>query len=438
MSQWEKDLKAVRGEIADVRQQEATSRTDAQRTEQSIRDANGGLVPAEHFDAVDAAYRGADAMRDRAAELGLREQQILKRMSVDTGRPQAGLIPTGDTRDRGDFAARVAKHESIERLRGRYEASHNAPLGHSDPIENVITRDEMTGGGRFRTVSSWFDVTQSAGLHVPDYRDTIVEQLVRKVTLLDLLSSGTTDTDVVNWIVESARSEGSVVPAAYGTAAGIANYAFTRQSATVKRIPGMVVSDKGTLADAGQTETLLNQRLLNVLRRTTESQVWTGSGTGDNLTGITNATYSASFNTLNAAGLTAFDAVHKAITAQRVNTLLNLDPTTLLISPNDYEVLILAKDDMGRYLISDPVADTRRPIWGLVPVVTPLISDGAPFVCDLKTAATLYLRAGVSVSVSDQHEDFFARGLVGWLAELRVALAVQQPKAITAVSNFNA
>lgn len=433
---WKKDLDALRADLDGVTQDEASKRASAQKVEADIRAANGGLVPAEQFETVDAAYKDADGLRDKAADLALREQGILRRIAAESGRTPAGIVRTPEeTGDRRSFAGRVAGHETVEGMRARYNRSANTPLGTSEPIEDVLTREEVRNG-RFRTVSSWFDTTDASGLRKPDYLSTIVEQLVQRVTLLDLLPTGTTDTDVVTWTVESPRSETSVVPAAYGTAAGIAQYAFTRDQTTVKRIPGMVVSDKGTLADAGQTESLLNQRLLNVLRRVTEGQVWSGNNTGDNLKGITG--YSANFNTYNAAGVSKFDAIHKAITTQRVQTLLNLDPTVLLISVNDYEALILEKDDLGRYLISDPTANVTRPIWGLVPVVSPLISDGSPYVLDPRELGTLFLRSGVSVSVTDQHEDFFARGLVGWLAELRLALAVMQPKAVTAVSNFNA
>ena len=45
----------------------------------------------------------------------------------------------------------------------------------------------------------------------------------------------------------------------------------------------------------------------------------------------------------------------------------------------------------------------------------------------------MYLRTGLSVTASTEHLDFFTRGMVAILAEMRAAFAVVQPRAFCQV-----
>jgi HK97 family phage major capsid protein len=69
----------------------------------------------------------------------------------------------------------------------------------------------------------------------------------------------------------------------------------------------------------------------------------------------------------------------------------------------------------------------------LTTVVSPVIAQGTALVGDFKTAAKLYLREGLSVTASTEHLDFFTRGMVALLAEMRVGFAVEQPRALCQV-----
>ncbi len=429
----EHEITKLRGEIREAEETDARERASAEATVERMRASGADLTAKDNFDALDAAFKPADAARERAAE---------KRKELDRFTQLAGGQAAPRSRDEEKVAHAAAKtggaiqrfieSDDYKRFRESSALRSKQARVHMDPIEDVITREEMLSTGlRLRTT---FDNSAGigSGLLIPDYTGKMVDVLVRKVRLLDVVTIGSTDTDTIDWIVENARTD-SAAPTAYGTAVPESAYGFSHLQTTVKRVGHFVPATKGILADAGQTRTLLSSRLVNGLEREVESQVWSGGGTGEDLAGIV-GTSGILTHALGAD--TQYDAVHKAITAVRVGSLDNIEPTVLGIHPTDFEKLVLAKTSQGAYLNADPSQDSSRTVWGLVPVVSTLFTAGNPYVGDFREAVTVWLREGVSVAASDQHADFFLRGLVALMAETRLGMAVTRPSALCQVTGF--
>ena len=298
----------------------------------------------------------------------------------------------------------------------------------SAPVE-VATRDETLDSIRLRTT---VDNTSGSGGGViwSDRRtDLIVPIPVRQIRALDLVSVGTTDSDTVEWTEETTLTD-AAAETAYGTAAPESAYGYTKQSTTVKRIPHFVPATKGSLMDGGRLRSLLENRLMRGVRLRLESQVVAGDGVGENLQGIYDVVTQAQ-----ALGAdTRFDAVHKAITVVRVNYFD--EPTAIGIHPNDYEQVVLEKDTAGNYVHGRAASEgSVQTLWGLLPVVSTVFTEGTPLVGDY-SAAELAVRTGVSVAASDSHSDFFTKGLVALLAEMRAAFFVTQPLAFCEITGF--
>ena len=129
------------------------------------------------------------------------------------------------------------------------------------------------------------------------------------------------------------------------------------------------------------------------------------------------------------------DVFHKAITKVRVANLFeDYEPNAFVITPQDYENLVLEKDLDGNYLNHRGVTEIPT-LWGLTPVVTNLAASGTALVGDF-SQAILWLREGVTVSMSDQHSDFFLKGLVAIKSEGRVAFDVMQEAAFVKVTGL--
>jgi HK97 family phage major capsid protein len=428
---FEQEITKLREQIRETQGQEAHARSEADALVGRMRESGTDLTAADNFAKVDEAYKSADSLRDDVA--GMRER--LGRALELAGR-RADEAPKDrdaqrDLRGVANLAARLLESDAYGRLRTSGVLNSRNAHVNMDPVE-VMTRDEFFAtGARFRTT---FDNSTNigSGLLEPDYTRKMIEQFVRRVRLLDVITIGTTDTDTVDYVIENARTD-AAAETPYGTAVPESGYGFSHAQTTVKRVGHFYPATKGILADAGQTRTLLDSRLRSGLERRVESQVLAGDGVGENILGIASDT---GWGTQALGTDTRIDAVHKAMTVVRLATETGIEPNVIGISPSDYEQVVLQKDANGNYQMANPVNNSAPTIWGLTPVVSTLFTDGTPWVGDFAEAATMWLREGVTLSATDSHADFFLKGLVAVMAETRVAFKLVQPKALCKLTGF--
>lgn len=438
----EQDILKLRAQVNDTATREAKLRSEADVMVKAMLDGGADLKTRENVDKIDQAYIGADAMRDEV--IGLRS--LLSRAAA-----QAGDSPLGAAaRAASDAHAPAARMRQSELITHRFRSSDSftaleksgrlvtgSARIDTDPVE-ILTREESMSALRTRTT---FDNSTAigGGLLIPDFTEHIVEQLIRRVRLLDVVTMGTTDTNTVDWIQEQPRTD-AAAPTVYGSAAPESAYGFQHIQVVVKRIPHFVPATKGILMDAGQTRTLLESRLITGLQLAVEQQMFNGSGSGENLEGFVNATTptggQGALGGIARGTDTQLDAVHKAITNIRVSSVMNIEPTVILISPADYEKVLLQKTTQGAYIYANPTAGNVPTLWGLLPVVTPLVADGAPWVGNFKDACMTWMRMGVELSASDSHASFFTQGLVALLAETRLAFKTVRPLSICGITGF--
>lgn len=428
---FEAEITRLRSQIREVEATEARERAAADTLVSRMRESGADLTAAENFDQIDTAYRGADAAREEAAALRHRLGAFLERAGQRAEEEPRDRDAQRDAQRVAGFAVRLLESDSYHRMRQSPSLRTRQGRVEMDPVE-VMTRDEfLAAGARLRTT---FDNSANigSGLLTPDYTSKLVEQLLRRVRLLDVITVGSTDTDTVDWVEEQARTD-AAAETPYGTAVPESAYGFAHKQTTVKRVGHFVPATKGILADAGQTRTLLESRLQSGLERRVESQLLGGDGLGENIKGIIN---SAGFATQAKGTDTRLDAVHKAMTQIRIATQSQVEPEVIGIHPTDYELVVLDKNSNGNYTVANPTDNSQPKIWGLTPVVSTLFSVGTPWVGDFREACTMWLRDGVSVSATDSHQDWFLRGMVAIMAETRLAFAVTQPKALAMVTGF--
>lgn len=418
----EKEIQRLQSALRDAESAEASARTEAEGLQSRMRDSGADPMAPDNFARLDSAWKIADSHREKAVDL---RTELNKGLVEELGRTRSQLR-SNSTSPGTKFLESAGYRHALEtgRLRaGRVD---------TDPVDVASREQTMDGLLRQRAT---FDNSAGvgSGLLTPDYTNKMVEQFSRPVRLLDLIEMTTTDTDTVDWVVENARTD-SAAETAYGTALPESAYGFEHEQTTVRRAGHWIPATRGALADAGQARSLIDVRLMSGLRRRIESQALAGNGVGENLAGI--STYSASYLTQALGADTKLDAIHKACTQMRIATLDAIDPVHLLIHPSDYEELVLSKDTAGNYIFGSPSDRLRPSIWGLQPIVTTLVTAGAPQVADFKEACTMWIREGAQVAASDQHSDFFLKGLVAIKAEMRLAFAVTQPKGICVMSGM--
>jgi HK97 family phage major capsid protein len=380
-----KKLGEIDDEINDLKGSEASI---LQLLGESLPESNGSNGDhARHMPAVTRSWNGHDLLKhsedfNRAREMG-----------IFHSRNQFGTVNFGEIASREDAA--------------RFLAAGTPPLPAAPGV------DISTAG---------------TGMYVaPDYRG-VVPPLLRPLNLLDLIPSGTTDSNIIEYVQVTA------IP---GTAAPVPELALkpqeglTAQEATapVRTIAGYIKASRQSLDDVAGLATLINTLLPYDVRRTIEAQMLMGDGTGQNLTGIfhTTGVGAPTFVT----GDNVADAVLRAMT---VIILSFSEPNFIALNPLTWQDLMLMRTDIGgagtgSYMYGGPGYLNQPPtLWGLPMTKSVVIPQATPLVGDAM-GATLMVREGVNVKTSDSDQDDFIRNRVTILAEARVAFPVWRPSA---------
>jgi HK97 family phage major capsid protein len=267
------------------------------------------------------------------------------------------------------------------------------------------------------------------GAIAPDVRGIIPPYLL-PLTLLDLIPTGTTDSNIIQYVQ---------VVAIPGYAAETAELAQKPQegltlfdaTAPVRTIAGWIKMARQAMDDIPALATMINTLLPYDVRRRLMAQMLAGDGVGQNILGILNT--SGIGAPASASGDNVLDGVLRAITTI---VLSDADPNFVALNPLTFQnVAIMKASGSGEYMLEEPggvqAAYSRPPggtLWGLrvaqnrtVPQATPLVGDSS--------GATLLMRQGVNIKTSDSDQDDFVKNRVTVLAECRAAFPVWRPSA---------
>lgn len=275
--------------------------------------------------------------------------------------------------------------------------------------------------------------TSAGALVYSDQTSIIVPYGRRPLTLMDIITVGTTDSDTVEYVRVTAETN-NAAPVAEATATGGSSgvkpeSAMTLERVTepVKTLAHWIPATKRALSDAGQLRTLIDNFLRNGLMEEFEDQAITGSGSGENFTGL---------DTVSGTQDQAWDTnilvtTRKART--KVRTVGRATPTAYLLHPTDWETIQLTRDESGGagtggFLFGGPAGLQAPTLWGLPVVECEAVPQGYGWVGDFRQMV-YWSRSQASVQVSDSHSDFFIRNLVAILAEQRAALGILKPNA---------
>jgi HK97 family phage major capsid protein len=397
-------------------------------------DAN--RTDSDEFKKVEAVHKEYAQVAERKSDLDAVRDGLFRMLGVDA--PQEGKTdPTSEPTppqkqgEQKTLGQRAAESDGYKRLvesgaLGSDRRSFNAELAEMgrEELKALIVGAGTTSGGAF--------VNPDIIGYVP--------QPQRPLTVVDLITTGQTDSDSVQYVRQSAFTNVAAETAeATATTTGTkpeATIDFSIITEAVKTIAHWIPATRRALADAGQMRTLIDGMLRYGLNLRLEDEIVNGNGTGENLTGILNTS-----NILSQAkgSDSVADAIHKAITQIRLGYV---EPNGVALHPNDWQILRLSRDDSGasagtgQYLYGPPAMAGAQQVWGLPVAVTPAVPDDTGLVGDFRYA-TLWLREGAQVLATDSHSDFFVKNLVAILAEMRAAFGVQLPAAFCKVTSLD-
>ena len=279
----------------------------------------------------------------------------------------------------------------------------------------------------------------SAGAFIQNDVTGIYVPMGRKpLTILDLISVRSTNSDMVEFVQQTAQVTQAAAVAEATTAAGPTivsdvltnpagggykpegSMAFVKVSTPVETVAVWVPVTKRALADSAQLRGIIDQELREALRDKIEHYILNGTGTPA-FVGITNTP-----NILTQAFVTdRLTTARKAITALSTQGLDK--PTAFLMSPADWEEFELALFQAAPYL------PYQQSLWRVPVVESQYLTPGTAYLANW-TKAVMWDRQQVTISISDSHADFFIRNLIAVLAEARAAFGVLRPKSFVEIA----
>jgi HK97 family phage major capsid protein len=300
----------------------------------------------------------------------------------------------------------------------------------------ALVRSLRNGGYGFLAVGE--GATGEALIAIDQNLFPPVEIPRRQIRLLDLITVGATDSNLVRYGKQTVRTD-TAAPTALATAFPAATYTWSTADAAVENIGQYVKAPRESLLDIPALQTLIEQQLVYGVLLEAETEVYSGGGTGQDFTGITTEVtkvgYSGAYVLTKETNERRVSVVSRAIA--NVRTTLYQDPDAVVMHPVDYHNMLVEESTAGGFLL----ANSRTPaesntIWGLPVVATPLASEGTILVGNFKLGATMWVRSGAELQMSDSNEDDFLKRLIAIRAEFRAAFACQRPHAFCVVEGF--
>lgn len=248
---------------------------------------------------------------------------------------------------------------------------------------------------------------------------------VREFTLRDLLSSGETNSSVVEWPIETGFTN-NAAPQTEGETKGQSDLTFELKTAPVRTIAHFFKASKQILDDAPALASYISVRGLTGLKQKEEDQILLGSGVGQNLNGIIPQATGFNFALAKPGdGSDPYARLRRAILQVR---LTNRRANGILLHPVVAADLdLLRETDSGKYWV-DPAAGATGSAWRLPIVESTAIGEDEFVVADWRMAQ-IFDRQQAVVEFSSENSDDFERNMVTIRIEERLALAMYEPTA---------
>jgi HK97 family phage major capsid protein len=435
-------LKAITSDL----QAQRAARAEAIKDRNAARDAfskkdqlqeNAKIFEDPDFQAAEEAVARVGDIEDTISALENAEKGILRMLGRDNS---AGLRQNGDgTVSYGaqgwDGKRLLAEAEEYQRALELGVFTSESKFG-TVSMGQICTREEAAfylarpaAAGLPTAPAAPTGIGTDQGAIVPDVRGIIAPYLL-PLTLLDIIPTGTTDSNIIQYVQVSA------IPGYAAETAELAlkpaeGLTLVDATAPVRTIAGWIKLARQAMDDIPALATMINNLLPWDVRRRLMTQMLAGDGTGVNLLGILNV--SGIGAPASVAGDNVLDGFLRAITTV---VLSDADPNFIAMNPLTFQnIAIMKASGSGEYMLEEPggvqAAYSRPPggtLWGLqvtqnraIPQATPLVGDA--------TGATLLMRQGVNVKTSDSDQDDFVKNRVTLLAECRAAFPVWRPSA---------
>jgi len=245
----------------------------------------------------------------------------------------------------------------------------------------------------------------------------------RPVHIRQLLSLGSTQSDVVRYVKESGYSNGAAVTAE-GVTLTQSDFDMTAVDANVKKIGTYFRISEEMLSDTPQLTSYLSARAPEKLLDVEDVNILTGNDLG----GIVNSAPAFAAGNLadSVDNANEFDVI---VASLNQLAIANYNADTILLNPTDFHKILLLKDTTNNY-IKDQVYGGLQPVFmGVKVVLNTAIAAGSFLIGNFGVGTQLWVREGVNVEFFREDGTNVRDGFVTVRVSERVALTNYLPNA---------
>lgn len=262
-----------------------------------------------------------------------------------------------------------------------------------------------------------------SGYTTTDDRHVVIPAKNYKPTLRDLFSNESISTSSVKYMVEKSVA-GDFGVTAEGAQKPQLSVEYEPKTVSVEKIAGFLKVSDEMIKDTPWIYDAVNGRLVNKFDKKEE----------DYLVGKLDAAITETAEYTADSGVALADAILAATTTIREHS--DYDADAVVISPADYEMLRLAKDDANQYYGggffvggygNGSIAQAPN-IWGLKTVVSSAVEEGTVIVGNFESAAVLHNGAR-ELDINNRGDYDYTHNTATIRLEERLALAVYVPAA---------
>lgn len=289
--------------------------------------------------------------------------------------------------------------------------------------------------------------TSGGAFVLEDHRPGFIDILQAPLNVIDLISRTPTESDTIEYVREDtftnsaafvAEATGFVASTVPSGTTGVkpeSALAYSTQTATVRTMAHWIPVTNRMLSDAPAIRGTIDGRLLFGLQQKLQSQIVSGAGSGEDLTGLLNT---SGVGVVSKGTDSILDALYKG----RVQVMWTGfgTPSAFILNPTDWQTVRLSRENvatgtLGNYIMGPPNTTGFPTLWGLPVVEDPNMTQGTALVGDFSQGATLFDREQGAVRVGTVNDQFI-RNMQTILAELRVAWVVWRPAVFSKITGL--
>lgn len=319
--------------------------------------------------------------------------------------------------------------QEFARLPGQAQASTQDSAGHmvikSEALKQFAANVEASKRVSVPVQAALLSVNVPGSIVAPDRLPGIDVAPKQRLFIRDLIAPGRTDSSTIYWVQQTGfTNRAAAVPE--NTTKPYSDIAFAEKMTPVRTLAHMFKASKQILDDFAQLQSTIDIELRFGLKYVEEQEILFGDGTGAHLAGIVPqaSKYTPSFT------VTAQNGIDDLRLAMLQAQLARLPASGHVLHFMDWAKIELTKDDMGRYILANPLGLAGPLLWGLPVVATEAAAFQGKFLTGaFQTGAQIFDREDANVVISTENADDFERNMISIRCEERLALVVKRPEA---------